>query len=122
MVLGRTMSVTYAYPSYTVPLSSQERSLTRVEAEVQSVQSTLPSLQGELRAELHSQLEPSDQQKVGGTWTGVWSEPLSLKLEGGACVLSNNSHLVYYVQVERLNYEIHSLQETSGQYWTELVK
>ena len=57
-------------PSHTVPLSSQERSLTQVEAEVQSVQSTLSSLQGELGAELHSQLEPSDQREVGGAGSG----------------------------------------------------
>ena len=48
------------------PFPSQERLLTQVQAEVQSLQSTLASLQGELGAELHSQLEPSDQREVGG--------------------------------------------------------
>ena len=36
---------------------------------MQSLQSTLASLQGELGAELHSQLEPSDQREVGGAAT-----------------------------------------------------
>ena len=71
MVLGRAMSVVCAPVTLSPsPLSSQERSLTQVEAEVQSVQSTLSSLQGELGTELHSQLEPSDQREVGGAGSG----------------------------------------------------
>ena len=46
--------------------------MTQVEAEVQSLQSTLASLQGELGAELHSQLEPSDQREVGGAVDSGW--------------------------------------------------
>lgn len=57
----------------------QERMLVNVESDMQSMQSALAALQGELGTEMQSQLDSGDQREVGVSHLSSSSPPPSLR-------------------------------------------